>query len=312
MLAGSPSAAAVLLVVIMMISVFGSNQMFVSAAPSNDGASDAGQCDLPQRPSSAEANPASLVNQSRSLVLKDRIWISVRQIDFNEASWWVAHSNDNPNAVPQQVISCTLLTSDNLRKIPKIAESIEGADSCRQGVEICELPAGVSIGGEVEYKSSITDEEAEEIANEVSIVANKAILQQQEGGKYYFLQLFTTNDNVTPQVRVEFLDVNRFVKGNSIHLEKGQSITIPFTVRTFATFGKPANFTIIAGAHARDSGLTFRLEPSSAFIIPERSTAKANLTIAAGMNATDGVYRFFMSGKDGWIRTCGLYTDYTA
>jgi len=302
----SPSSfASMLIAIIVLFSIPTSSWAFANVALSGSD-NNSSECGLYRLPS-AEASRASMANQSNSLNLKDRIWISVRQIDFSEASWWVAHSNDNSSDFPQPVISCTLLTLD---KIPQITEAMEGADNCKQGVEVCELPTGVSAGGEVEYKSSIAPEEAKLIANEVSLIANKAVLQQQESGKYYLLQLFTTDENIGPQARIEFLDNTHFVEGKLIHLEKGQSINIPFTVRTFATFGKPANITLVAGAHASDSGLTFKMEPSPTFIIPERSTAKANLTVSASANALDGIYRFFIVGKNGWIHTCGDYADY--
>jgi hypothetical protein len=310
---GCPSSLATvtpLAIIILSFSMLGNCNFVYSTSADNDNNNtpNDGQCDLPQPLTSTEASYASLANQSNNLVLKERIWISVRQIDFNEASWWVAHSNSDHNAVPQPVIPCTLLIHDSVGKISKVTQAIEGAENCKQGIEVCELPAGVSFGGEVEYKSSITDEEAHVIADEVSLVANKAILQQDD--RYYLLQLFTTDENVAPQVRVEFLDDAHFGKGDSIHLEKGQSIAIPFTIRTFATYGKPANFTLMAGVHAKDSGLIFKIEPSPTFIIPERSSANGSLIITAGMDAMDGIYRFFVSGKDGWIRTCGEYTDY--
>lgn len=291
----------------MWFSVLASSQSPADATPASDVAS--GQCDLHQ-PLSAESAYAPLVNQSNNVATKDRTWISVREADFREASWWVAHDNDNPDAVPQPVIHCTLLTSDKLDSIPQVASAMKGADGCKAGTEVCELPSGVSSGEEWQYKLSITEEEARSIVEEVTLVANKAILQHDR--RYYFLQLFTTDRNVEPQAKVEFLDphfAGNTVDDEIIRLEKGQSITVPFVVRTFATFGKPANITLAAGVHARDSGLTATIEPST-FLIPERSAAKGNLTIAAGANAQDGVYQFSMVGRDGWIRTCGMHTDY--
>ena len=300
------------IILMVLFSMLASTWILADATPSSDGTSTAGQCDLYQ-PSPAEAAYAPLVNQSNSLVTRDRIWISVREADLREASWWVAHGNDDPDAIPQPVIHCTFLTADKLDGIPQVAAAVEGADGCKDGLEICELPSGISYGGDAEYKLSISREEARSMLEEIVMVANKAILQHD--GRYYFLQLFTTDENVGPQARIEFLDPH-FIGNNThtiddeiIRLEKGQSITVPFVVRTFATFGKPANITLIAGVHARDSGLTVTIEPST-FMIPERSAARGNLTIAAGTDAQDGVYQFSMAGKDGWIRTCGFYSDY--
>jgi hypothetical protein len=295
----------------ILFSMLASSWILANATLSG-GASIAGHCDLYQS-SSAEAAYAPLVNQSDDLVLKDRIWISVREADLREASWWVAHGNDDPDAIPQPVIHCTLLTADKLDRIPLVAAAIEGADGCKDGIEVCELPSGISFGGEAQYKLSISRGEVQTMVEEVVMVANKAILQHD--GKYYFLELFTTDENVGPQARVEFLDphfignITHTIEDEVIRLEKSQSTTVPFVVRTFATFGKPANITLNAGVHARDSGLTVSIEPST-FMIPERSTAKGNLTITAGTNAQDGVYQLSMVGKDGWIRTCGFYTDY--
>jgi hypothetical protein len=301
------------IIFMMFFSMLASSWVLADATPSSYSPSTAGQCDL-YRPLSAEASYAPLVNQSDNLVLKERIWISVREADLREASWWVAHGYDDPDAIPEPIIHCTLLTTDKLDRIPRVAAAIEGADGCKDGIEVCELPSGISFGGEAQYKLSMSRGEAQSIVEEVVMVANKAILQH--AGKYYFLQLFTTDENIGPQARVEFLDPH-FI-GNTTHtiddeiirLEKGQSITVPFVVRTFATFGKPANITLIAGVHARDSGLTLSVEPST-FVIPERSTSKGNLTITAVTNAQDGVYQFSMVGKDGWIHICGMYTDYT-
>ena len=296
----------------MIFSTFASNGILADATTSSDGVSTAGQCDLyPQSPAEAYA---PLFNQSDNLVTRDRIWISVGEVDLREASWWVAHGNDDPDAIAGPVIHCTLLTAVNLDRIPRVAAAIEGANGCKAGIEVCELPSGISFGGELQYKLSISKGEARSIVEELVMVENKAILQHD--GKYYLLQLFTTNEKVEPQARVEFTDPH-FI-GNTTHpiddeiirLEKSQSITVPFVVRTFATFGKPANISLLAGVHARDSGLTVSIEPST-FVIPERSTAKGNLTITAGTNAQDGVYQFSMTGRDGWIRTCGSDTYYS-
>lgn len=314
-MAAAPTGSLVVGILSLMIFLMLASSLTLAAATSiGDRADPAGQCDLYQ-PSSPDAANTPLGNQSANLVLHDRIWISVREADFREASWWVSHDNDNddPDAFPQPAIYCTLLTTDKLDGIPRIAAAIEGADRCKDGTEVCELPSGMSGGGEVEYKLSITREETVSIVEEVMMVTNKAILQRD--GKYYLLQLFTTNEDAGLQARLEFQD-SHFI-GNSTHsiedeiirLEKGRSITIPFVVRTFATFGKPANITLVAGVDAQDSGLTTTIEPST-FVIPERSTEKGNLTINAGTTAQDGVYQFFINGKDGWIHTCGMYTYY--
>ncbi|HEX7033722.1 MAG TPA: hypothetical protein VF172_12050 [Nitrososphaera sp.] len=295
------------------LSVLAGSQIPAGATPAGVAAS--GQCDLPQPPS-AEYDYAPLVNQSNNLALNDRTWISVGEVDFRQASWWVAHDSDDsdvdsdPDAVPPPVIRCTLLTPDKLDRVPQVAAAVKGADDCKAGTEVCELPAGVSAGGDPQYRLSITEEQARSIVEEVAVVTNRAILQHD--GRYYLFQLFTTDEEVRPQARVEFLDphfAGNTIDDQIIRLERGQSITVPFVVRTFATFGKPANITLSAGVHARDAGVTATIEPST-FLIPERSAAKGNLTIAAGANVQEGIYRFSMVGSEGWIRTCGMYTDY--
>lgn len=233
-------------------------------------------CDLP---------PTAKGNQP--VATKERTWISVSRFA----------------GMPQTIHDkrCTIVTSDLLSEIPKLEAALKGADGCADGTEVCQVSYGMSmstlydiaaVDDSQDYELSLSKEEVEKITSDVGIVGNLAVLAYKDN--FYLLALNTADsDEVGIQMATEFVEP---VTWHPVPLEQGQSLEYTILIKTWATYGGPAEFVLKAGTLAKDSGLDIKLEPDH-LVMQERSEARVKMTITAGNDAKDGIYDMHVTGR---------------
>lgn len=220
--------------------------------------------------------------QAGQIELKERTWISVAKLD---------------TPPPEVDKKCVAVSQELLSKLPALAEALKGADGCAAGTEVCAVSYGISYPSDNEdYELSVTKAQAEAIAGELGIAglnaeSNAAILSY--NNSLYALHLASAgNQDVGVQMKSKFVEPVSYVP---VSLEKGKSLNYTLAIRTWATYGGPAEINLNATASATDSGLDARFDPAK-LSIPERSEATAKLVIRANENAKDGIYRIRIGG----------------
>jgi hypothetical protein len=175
-----------------------------------------------------------------------------------------------------------------------LTTAIRGADGCLDGTEVCQVSYGIStLGDEADYELTITREEAESIAKEIRIGQyNSAMLAS--GDRFYTMWFNTVDEGAlrSAQIETSFLEP---LPEKPTPIAAGESLTFTVVIRTWATYGGPAHIDLTADLFARDSGLLANIEPA-VLELPERSEAKAVVTITATQDARDGVYSFSVGG----------------
>jgi plastocyanin len=224
---------------------------------------------------------------SQPVATKERTWISVSRFA----------------GMPQTIHDkkCTIVTSDLLAEIPRLGDALGGADGCIDGTEICQVSYGISRGtvydiaavdDSQDYELSVSKEEAEKIVNNIDIVGNLAVLAYEDN--FYLLALNTAeSDEVGIQMATEFVEP---VTWHPVPLEQGQSFEYTILIKTWATYGGPAEFVLKAGTLAMDSGLDIKLEPDH-LVMQERNEARVKMTITAGKDARGGIYDMYVTGR---------------
>jgi plastocyanin len=229
-----------------------------------------------------------LPKNTSQLELKERTSISVAKLA-------------DPSKTARE--KCYVVPNDTISKIPALSEGIKGADGCAAGTEVCEVSRGFSsvmhdqylmvvIPARDRYNLSVSQDEALEIAKQFKIgetASHSTVLRYEDN--FYALYLHSASANETfAQAEASFVEP---VTYTPVTLEQGQKLTYAIAVRTWATYGGPAEVHLKALTMA-DSGLSIRIEPDH-LIIPERSEAKAILIITAD-DAKQGIYNTRVSG----------------
>ncbi|MEO9320743.1 MAG: hypothetical protein ABI361_08735 [Nitrososphaera sp.] len=250
---------------------------------------------------------------THALNLENYTWISVTSLDYMLKR--LVELGENTSGInPLPSYPCLELSKENLTRFDFIQSAINGSDSCKRGLETCGLSSGFSSPGDDRlYSESISKTEALDVETHFPLDNGSSVLNID--GKYYLFELHSSDSEQPVQARFEFANTTLFSYRNTgpIHLTEGQSITLPFTIRTFATYGRPTNVSVYTTANAPDSGIDFKILPSDHFLIPERSTANGTVLVTATKNANDGIYGLFIGGYDNahsWVRSCGDYTGY--
>jgi plastocyanin len=232
-------------------------------------------------------DPPPTAKGNQPIATKERTWISVSRFA----------------GMPQTIHDkrCTIVTSDLLSEIPKLEAALKGADGCVEGTEVCQVSYGMSmstlydiaaVDDSQDYELSLSKEEAEKITSEIGIVGNLAVLAYKDN--FYLLALNAADsDEVGIQMATEFVEP---VTWHPVPLEQGQSLEYTILIKTWATYGEPAEFVLKAGTLAKDSGLDIQLEPDH-LVIQERSEARVKVTITAGNDAKDGIYDMYVTGR---------------
>lgn len=233
-------------------------------------------CDLP--PTSKEG---------QQVASKERTWITVSKFA----------------GMPQTIHDkkCTIVTSDLISEIPKLGAALKGADGCANGTEVCQVSYGMSmstmydiafVDDSQDYELSISKEEAEQIASNIGIVGNLAVLAYNDS--FYLLAFHTIDTNeVSVQMASEFVEP---VDWHPVPLEKGKSLEYTVLIKTWATYGGPVEIALKAGTLASDSGVNIRLEPDH-LVMQERSEARVKMTITASKDAREGTYDMYATGR---------------
>jgi hypothetical protein len=125
---------------------------------------------------------------------------------------------------------------------------------------------------------------------DLGIEGHSAVLAYNDN--FYMLYLHTADaKDVSAQMEAKFIEP---VSYTPVSLEKGRSLNYTIMLRTWATYGGPAEVDLTAATMA-DSGLQVRVEPDH-LVIPERSEAKAKFVIS---NSDDrpGTYVIRVTGR---------------
>ncbi|MDH2908293.1 MAG: hypothetical protein PXX83_09400 [Candidatus Nitrosotalea sp.] len=237
---------------------------------------------------SPSCNPAP--NTSRDeIALKKITWLSVMEIEKNQTK-----------------LDCTSLTDETLSSLPKLEQSLNGADQCKQGKDnICSFPSGIGmimisdgiipVEDQVNYQASLTQDEAHVLLDNVNLASNGNLVvgDVKYDSKYYQIILFSSDKPGSSQVYPRFNPEPGYTRDN---LAKGESINYTITLQTLATFGGPVKVELDPKISTLDSGLDAKIVPNILFI-PERTSVNATMVVTAGQNVQNGIYDIGFSGK---------------
>src|SRR2546428_1061296 len=221
--------------------------------------------------------------------LNKTIWISVMEINKN-----------------QTTLDCTSLNQHFLSSMPKIKQALGGADQCFNGnYDLCTVPSGMSIettfdfGVRVrdywDYQETLTRNEAVALFSNIKL-SSKGICSYGDleyKKKYYQLVQNTNRKDRPPQTYGEIVEKISYPPPQ---ITQGQSIRYTITMKTLATYGKPAEIQFNASSMASDSGLKLTIDPDT-LVIPERSQSNTTLTITATPGTLNGTYPISITGK---------------
>ncbi len=223
-----------------------------------------------------------------TMTLNKTTWISVMEIRANQTKF-----------------DCTSLTEQFLSSLPKIKQALDGANQCQNGNNLCSVPTlgiieeaspfGVPVPDYLNYQSTLTrDEAAALFANvRLSSYGFHSFGNLEYNNKYYQIAVLTSGEEIPPQVYAEF---GEKIPYGAVVIKKGQSLRYPITVKTFATYGKPAELQFDASSSAADSTLDLRVEPQR-IVIPERSQENVTLIVTANPDTRDGTYGISVGAK---------------
>lgn len=246
-------------------------------------------------------NPSQLLTESRC---NDAPNPSISIIDLEKITWIsVMEIREN-----QTISDCTSLSTQFLESMPKLKQAMDGADQCYQGKDdLCETSsqAGVeevNIGeayqpDNLNYRATLTADEVKLLADNVKMKtkSGQSYGDIKYGNRYYQIVLSTSNAEIPPQVDSEFAQK---IPISPIAIQKGQSLNFPITVKTLATYGRPAHVQFDASSSALDSNLDLKVEPES-IDIPEHSEKNVTLVVTATPDTRDGIYGITVYGKTG-------------
>src|SRR3989441_7528978 len=221
--------------------------------------------------------------------LNKTIWISVMEIKKN-----------------QTTLDCTSLNQQFLSSMPKMKQALGGADQCFNGnYDLCTVPSGMSIETNfyfgvpvrdyLDYQETLTPDEAVALFSNIKLSSNGiwSYGDLEYNKKYYQLVLYTSNKSRQPQTYGEIVEKISYPPPQ---ITQGQSIRYTITMKTLATYGKPAKLQFNASSMASDSGLKLTIDPDT-LVIPERSQSNTTLTITATTGTLNGTYRISITGK---------------
>ncbi|MGI0013163.1 MAG: hypothetical protein ACREBU_06950, partial [Nitrososphaera sp.] len=238
------------------------------------------------------ATSPELASPSRPSVM-ERTWISASKIDVQPYQL----GDDTP---------CTIASSDLLSNIPKLEESLKGADGCTDGSEVCAVSYGFStttlysngidVADDQDYELSLSKEDAQMLTGTISFGGNLAILVHHD--KFYLLAFHSTSSkDSNAQVEAQ---IEEPVTLDPVRLEQGRTLVYTLKIRTFATYGGPVNIALEAHPGARDSGLIVKMEPD-VLTMDERSEAEVRVVISTSSERAtipkDGIYPISISGR---------------
>jgi hypothetical protein len=179
-------------------------------------------------------------------------------------------------------------------------EAFRGAEGCRDRTEVCVVSYGImsSEDTQEDYEMSVSEEQVRQLRKELqfSLERDDALLSYEDG--LYWLKINSRSDFKTPQVRAEFV---QDIPSDAVHLDRsGQgannTVSYYFSIKTWATFGAPAEVKLYARPSISDSGIITTVEPDT-LVLNERSEEKVKLTITAGKDAKEGIFEIAVWGK---------------
>jgi hypothetical protein len=233
-------------------------------------------------------SPAPNISMEK-ITLKQITWLSVMRIEKNQTK-----------------LDCTTVNSETFSTLPKLEQTLSGADKCKQGKDgVCSFSSGIGmtmisdgiipVDESVNYKASLTQDEANSILDNVRLASNGDLVvgDVEYNNKYYQIILWTSDKSPGLQVNAYYTPEPNYV---SHDLEIGNSINYTITVKTLTTFGIPAKVQLFPIITAQDSGLNVKIVPDVLFI-HERSEANATMVITAGPHAQNGTYQIGFGGK---------------
>ncbi|MEO9295875.1 MAG: hypothetical protein ABI347_09785 [Nitrososphaera sp.] len=226
----------------------------------------------------------------------ERSWLAVTRVEemsdiqYDDNNWpiqrpFVSYNTEAPR---------TVVSPEMLSKIPDLKSAFEGADGCRDGTEVCEVSHGFSEGGDRDnYEQSISAEQANVLRENVPLSAktNGALLEFD--GRLYWVILHTTSDFMVPQMETRFVEQ---VPIEPVPLQRGKTLQYTVLIKTWATYGAPAEMNLYAEPSSADSGVSVKVEPDFV-VLTERSEQKVKLIITPTANAKEGIYDIRIWGK---------------
>lgn len=267
------------------------------------------ECTYSQSDPKAESLLLTSDNSSFSslIELKERTWISVVKI-----------------ANPSEIVKgkCIVVVSQEIiSKIPALVKAMSGADGCAAGTEVCEVSYGISsatgdpslgitILDKDDYELTVSHDEAIEIAKQFRTTttglgiddghsaAGAVVLAYNNSFYALYLHTADTKEGIGAQVEAKFVEPSTAAVVAAYPtpavLEKDRSLSYTVMLKTWATYGGPAEVDLRAATMA-DSGLQVRIEPDH-LVIPERSEAKAKLVIS-NYDGRPGNYEIRVAGR---------------
>lgn len=268
------------------------------------------ECTYSQSDPKAESLLLTSDNSSFSslIELKERTWISVVKI-----------------ANPSEIVKgkCIVVVSQEIiSKIPALVKAMSGADGCAAGTEVCEVSYGISsatgdpslgitILDKDDYELTVSHDEAIEIAKQFKTTttglgiddghsaAGAVVLAYNNSFYALYLHTADTKEGIGAQVEAKFVEPSTAAVVVAAYptpavLEKDRSLSYTVMLKTWATYGGPAEVDLRATTMA-DSGLQVRIEPDH-LVIPERSEAKAKLVIS-NYDGRPGNYEIRVAGR---------------
>lgn len=244
-------------------------------------------------------NPFGQFTDSRC---KDTPNPSISIIDL-EKTTWISVMKINEN---QTNLDCTLLSQKFLDAAPKLQDALNESEQCSEGhSELCTTDTGMSstriynfgvpVSDPVNYEISLNQDEVKMLYDNIRLASNgmQSFGDVKYGNNYYQIVLLTSNKEMASQAYAEFAQKFSY---NPIAIQKGQSLRFPITVKTLATYGKPAHIRFDASSSAADSNIGLAIEPPTVDI-PERSEKNVTLVVTATPNTRDGIYGISVDGS---------------
>ncbi len=202
-----------------------------------------------------------------------------------------------------------------------VKKLLAGADRCKNETEVCTISRGISVDRNYPFlptnifisendKFTITVDsvKAEQLLSilDWKISESSHYILTQWNEKQYLLILSTFDNTMTPDVEMRL----EGTISEPISLEPGMTLKYPINLKTWATYGAPAQIDLLAVQDAKDSGINVWVEPET-LVIPERSNATTTLFIQASEDVQEGIYDIRVIGKANG-NNAGLYCSHTA
>lgn len=250
---------------------------------------------------SSDDSPAC-VNPETKQMLVERGWVKRAETELISWKKYITLSAarvDLPSANSPPVSNLDFVASNST-----LYKSLVGADGCKDGTEVCAMSDGITLERFYPFGMSVTDNEEYSMTLNYAQAANiisdlnwavdgdfvYTVIKWNEN--HYLLTLSTSDHAKTPDIAISLVGTVR----TPVPLDRGNVLTYPIQVSTWATYGDSAQVDLAAVQGARDSGIDVWVEPDM-LTIPERSNATATLLIRAQNDAQDGIYDIRVIGR---------------